>query len=109
MPTPALGGMKWPCGLDDVTQFAVEKACEANARNRKMTTSFTATMKLLKRADSLIPIASRIVAPAITATAGTLKMAPVVDQLWLAESKASGADASFAGMLMPISLAKLTT
>src|ERR1700752_1185639 len=101
--------MKLPSGLDGVTQLAVEKACEVKTRNRKMTTSFTATMTLLNRADWLIPIASRIVMARMMTMAGTLRMAPVADQPWLAESKASGAETNSAGRLMPRSLAKLTT
>src|SRR5690349_19069963 len=101
--------MKCPCGLDEVTQLAVVKAWADKTMNRKMTVSLTATMTLLKVADSRMPTTKRQVIATMMATAGTLRMAPVADQVWLAESKASGAEANCAGIVMPRSRAKLTT
>ena len=101
--------MKCPSGLVAVTQFEKEKAGAANTTNKTMTVSLMATMTSLSREDSLMPITSRIVMAATIATAGTLRIAPVVDQLWLSASKDNGADTNRAGILIPKSPAKLTT
>ena len=101
--------MKCPSGLVAVTQFWKEKAGAANTTNNTMTVSLIATMTSFSRDDSLMPITSRIVIAATIAIAGTFRIAPVVDQLWLSASKDNGADTNCAGILIPKSPAKLTT
>ena len=69
-----------------MTQFAVLKAGTVQTMNSAITTSLTATMKLLKRAVSRMPTTNSAVMPTMTITAGTLRIAPVDDQACLAAS-----------------------
>lgn len=101
--------MKFPSGLEAVTQLEKEKAGTAKTTKSTMTVNLMATMTSFTREDSRMPITSRIVIATTIATAGTFRIAPVDDQVWLSASKASGAEASCAGTLMPKSFAKLTT
>src|SRR5579871_829329 len=101
--------MKCPSGLDAVTQFEKEKAGAANTTNNTMTVNLTATMASFSREDSLMSITSKIVTATMIATAGTFRTAPVADQVWLSPSKANGAETNSTGMVIPKSLAKLTT
>ena len=104
-----MGGMKCPWGLEAVTQLVRENEGAARTTNRMMTINLTATMASFSRDDSQMPMVRRIVAATTMATAGTFRIAPVVDQLWLPASKASGAETNCAGISMPKSRAKLTT
>ena len=51
--------------------------------NVRITASFSATMTLLKFADSLMPMTSRTVMTATISMAGTLSTAPVLVQPWV--------------------------
>ena len=62
-----------------MTQFAVVTEEAALAMKRKMTVNLTATMKLLNRADSLMPTTSSDVTKTTMIIAGMLKIAPVDD------------------------------
>src|ERR1700684_4507709 len=108
MPIPAFGGMNAPAGLLDVTQFAVLKAGAAQTIKSPMTASFTATMKVLTRADSWMPTTSKAVIIAIIKTAGTFRTAPVEDQACCAASYENGDDTNRAGRTRPKSRGKLT-
>src|ERR1700735_293760 len=108
MPIPAFGGINAPAGLLDVTQFAVLKAGAAQTRKSPMTASFTATMKVLTRADSRMPTTSNAVISAMISMAGTFRMAPVDDHACCAASNENGDDTNRAGRISPKSLAKLT-
>src|SRR5437763_1857455 len=101
--------MKFPSGLDAVTQLEKEKAGTAKTTKSTITVNFTATMTSFTREDSRMPITSRMVIATTIAIAGTFRIAPVDDQVWLSASKSSGAETNCAGMLIPRSLAKLTT
>src|SRR6516165_7735922 len=101
--------MKRPSGFAGVTQFAVENACTAETMNRKMTMSLTATMMSLKRADSRMPITSSHVMTTITTIAGTLRMAPVAEQLGPAAAEVSGAETNPAAKFGPKAFSKLST
>src|SRR3974390_1353772 len=87
IPTAAWGGMKAPRGLLAATQFAVLKAGRVQTTNSAITTSLTATMKLLNRAVSRMPATRSAVMTMTIATAGTLRMAPVDDQAGVAASE----------------------
>ena len=87
---------------------------------RNTTVSLMTTMTLLKLADSLMPMISRIVISATMIIAGRLSTAPVLDQPSVNSrqtlSPASGgavwvygADVYCGGMLMPRSLRNETT
>ena len=62
-----------------VTQFAVLKAGRVQTTNSAITTSLTATMKLLNRAVSRMPTTRSAVMAMMIATAGTFRIAPVDD------------------------------
>src|SRR5580692_4647296 len=109
MPTPAFGGINAPAGLLVVIQFAVLKAGAAQTINSPMTASFTATMKVLTRADSRIPTTSNAVITTMIMTAGTFRMAPVDDHACCAASNENGDDTNRSGRTRPKSLTKLTT
>src|ERR1700730_7830130 len=109
MPVPAFGGMNDPAGLLGVTQFAVLKEGAAKMINSAMTASFTATMKLLNRADSRMPTTSNAVISTMIRMAGILRIAPVDDQPCRLASKLIGEATSRAGRTRPKSLTKLTT
>src|SRR5437868_14683388 len=98
MLSPALGGMNRPSGLAAVTQLDVLKWGAAKMMKRKITVSLTATIRLLNRADSRMPITSSQVMQMITATAGALTIAPVADQAWWLASQISGDKANCVGM-----------
>ena len=72
--------------MPDVTQFAVVTADAAQPMKRKITISFTATMKPLKRAVSRMPTTSKAVTITMTSMAGRLNTAPVDDQAPVLES-----------------------
>src|ERR1700693_1155867 len=109
MPTPAFGGINAPAGLLVVTQFAVLKAGAAQTMKSPITASFTATMKVLTRADSRMATTSNAVIITMISMAGTLRMAPVDDHACCAASNGNGDDKNRAGRIRPKSLAKLTT
>src|SRR5665213_495045 len=108
MPMPALGGMKAPAGLLAVTQFAALKAGTVQTMNSAITTSLTATMKLLKRAASRVPATSSNVMSTMIAAAGRFRTAPVDDQTCCLASYANGDDTNRAGSFSPKSAARLT-
>src|SRR3979490_246602 len=101
--------MNAPCGLSGAIQFAVLKAGTALTTNSTITTSFTATRKLLKRAVSRTPATRIAVIRIITAAAGRFSTAPVNVQACFAASKANGDETNWAGRSSPKSFAKLTT
>ena len=78
--------MKSPAGLFAVTQCAVETSGAATAMNSTMMTSLMATMTLLTRADSWMPMTSSVVIMAMTTIAGALITAPVTCQACCAAS-----------------------
>src|ERR1700733_2796443 len=108
MPIPAFGGMNAPAGLLDVTQFAVLNAGAAQTIKSPMTASFTATMKVLTRADSWMPTTSSVVIIAMITVAGSFRKAPVEDQACCAASYENGDDTNRAGRRRPKPRAKLT-
>ena len=101
--------MNAPCGLSGAIQFAVLKAGTVLTTNSTITTSFTATRKLLKRAVSRTPATRIAVIRIITAAAGRFSTAPVNVQACFAASKANGDETNWAGRSSPKSFAKLTT
>src|ERR1700689_4815569 len=109
MPIPAFGGMNAPAGLLVVTQFAVLNEGAAQTMKSPMTASFTATMKVLTRADSWMPTTSSVVIITMITMAGTFRIAPVEDHACCAASNANGDDTNRSGRMRPKSLAKLTT
>jgi hypothetical protein len=77
--------MKAPPGLTGAIQFAVLKAGAAHRIKRAITTSLTATIKLLNRAVSRMPTTSSAVMTTMTNAAGTLRTALVsVHWCWAA-------------------------
>src|SRR5512135_994003 len=108
-PVPALGGMKAPCGSLEVIQFAVLNAGAAEMMNSPITTSLIATIQLLNRAVSRMPMTRSALTATMISAAGTFSTAPVSDHAWAAESYSSGEDANREGMFSPKSLARLTT
>src|SRR6201999_3141226 len=108
-PGALFGGMKAPAGLPEATQFDVLKAPTVQMMNSRITISFSATIKSLTRALSLMPMASSAETTTTMNTAGTLRIAPLHDQACCAASNTYGADPNLAGMLKPRSCATLTT
>jgi hypothetical protein len=68
------------------------------------TTTLMATITLLKRADSRMPMASTPVMISVSSRAGKSKTAPVERAVPVTASKAHGADPSARGMGAPINL-----
>src|SRR6266516_7732167 len=101
--------MKAPSGLFGAIQFVVLKAGAAHTIKRAITTSLTATIKLLNRAVSRMPVTNSAVMTTITNAAGTLRTAPVSDHACCTASYVKGDETNRAGRFSPKSPAKLTT
>src|SRR5437762_13124070 len=86
-------------------QLAGLMAWAAPMMNNSTTATFTNTITLLTFADSLMPMTRRVVTIAMMITAGRLRVAGSVQPV----ATTPCAAASEQGMVIPISLRKLTT
>src|SRR6267378_1568340 len=96
------------CGGMNGCQLSGLMAWAANTMNRRTTATFTNTMMLLKFADSLMPITSRVVTRPMMITAGRLKIAATCVPSWHATMVPRAADRA-QGTSIPMSCRNDTT